>query len=179
MMVVVVTFYLMSLAMVMAKPLDVDFEETQFRGEEFEYFYNMELVEKLSLLGEDNIGTDDGFTVDELKEITDKDQTNDTEVDDVLDKLLEEGSKIENVLNEFTQSTAKTVELSENGKTKIDFSSSLLYEILYWILLICFVLMMLFSLVATGKYFLENPQTAFSGTAKINRADREFVFFTN
>ena len=176
-MMMVFIFYFMSLAM--CKPLDVEFEETQFRAEEFEYFYNMELVEKLSLLGEDNNGSDNGFTVDELKKITDKDQNNDTKVDVVLDKLLEEGSKIENVLNEFKQSSAKQVTLSENGKTEIDFSSSLLYEILYWILLVCFIVMMVFSLVATAKYFLENPQTALRSTTKMNRADREFVFFSH
>ena len=177
---VVSLFFLsLTISVVMAKPLDPDFEDTQYRGEEFEYFYNMELVEKLSLLGEDNTNTDNGFTVDELKKITDKDQTNGTEVDDVLDKLLEEGNRIENVLNEFTKISANPVQLNEEEKTEIDFSGSLLYEILYWILLVCFVLMMLFSLVSTGKYFLENPQTAFSGSTKINRADREFVFFTN
>jgi len=145
MIVVMVYLLFLSISGTFAKPLVLDFDDTKFGGEEFEYFYNMELVEKLALLGEENTNIE--FTIDELEKIIDNDKSNDTEVDSVLDKLLEEGNRIENVLNEFRETTANQVKLSENLTTELDFSGSLLYEILYWILLIFWILLICWILL--------------------------------
>ena len=145
------------------------------RQEEFQYFYNLELVEKLSLIGAD---PNDDFSEEELKKITDTDVDNNTKVDDLLDKLLTEGNWIEEALNEIDQSDEKNITLEEDFPREVTFSTSLLYEILYWIFLVSFIAMLLFSLVTTAKYFLENPLNTTNVFSSVdNRANKEFVFF--
>ena len=158
-------------------PIQRDFDDDQFNSEEFEYFYNMELVEKFALLGDTEDTGDESITLHDLEVITDTDSGNNTEqVDKVLDQLIEEGNRIENVLNEFVDNQKKMAILSDNME-EIDFSASLLYEILYWLFLSCFILMMIFSLAVTGRYFLENPSSSSKlHSQATNRADLEFVF---
>lgn len=153
--------------------LPEDFSDISFQQEEFQYFYNLELVEKLSLIETE---ANDDFSEEELKEISDKDVDNNTNVDVLLDKLLTEGTLIEEALNEIDHSE---VTLEDDLSDEVTFSTSLLYEILYWIFLVCFIGMLLFSLATTTKYFIENPlntRNVFS-SADPNRANREFVFF--
>ena len=168
---VIITFLLVQITN--SNVLPEDFSDISFQQEEFQYFYNLELVDKLSLIGAD---ANDDFSEEELAKITDKDVDNNTNVDVLLDKLLTEGNLIEEALNEIDHSEVTLEgELSE----EITFSTSLLYEILYWIFLVCFIGMLLFSLVSTTKYFIENPlntRNVFS-SADPNRANREFVFF--
>ena len=156
----------------MTLPIPEDFPDQSFRTEEFEYFYNMELVEKLSLL---NDTSGDDFSVLELKKITDVDEGNHTQVDEVLNKLENHRKLIEEVIEEL-ELPQPTI-LKKNIEEDLEFSASMMYDILYWIFLFCFIAMLIISVVITGKYFLENPkpENGMSATRSHNRAT-EFVF---
>ena len=148
-----------------------DYEDIAFKGEEFQYFYNLELVETLTNTGNTT------FSELSLDQVAETEPANSTKVDGILDKLLEQGDLIEEVLNEFDP-PKREVTLRENSDgEQISFSASIMYEILYWMFFVCFIVMLLFSLVLTGKYFLDNPKSAHSGSPLHNRADLEFVFF--
>ena len=145
-----------------SKPVSEDFEDLSFHEDEFQYFYNLELVQELT--------TD----TEASKTDTDQDSGNSTRLDDALQKLEEEGELIEKVLNEIDYNKQK-VQLQEAINNEVDFSASLLYEILYWIFLASFLLMLGLSVVMTGKYFIENPKNGSQSTHR--RADLEFDFF--
>ena len=147
-----------------------DFEDIAFKGEEFQYFYNLELVETLTNTGNTTLELS-------LDHVAETEPANSTEVDGILDKLLEQGDLIEEVLNEFDP-PKREVALRENSDgEQLSFSASIMYEILYWMFFVCFIVMLLFSLVLTGKYFLDNPKSVHPGSPLHNRADLEFVFF--
>ena len=145
-----------------SKPVSEDFEDLSFHEDEFQYFYNLELVQEL--------------TTDTEASKTEKDPEsgNSTRLDDALQKLEEEGELVEKVLNEIDYNK-KRVQLQEAINKEVDFSASLLYEILYWIFLASFLLMLGLSVVMTGKYFIENPKNGSHSTHR--RADLEFDFF--
>ena len=146
-----------------SKPVSEDFEDLSFHEDEFQYFYNLELVQVLT--------TD----TEESKTVVDQDSDNSTRLDQALSKLEEEGELIEKVLNEIDYNEKKVL-LQEAIDNEVDFSASILYEILYWIFLVSFLLMLGLSVVMTGKYFIENPQNG--GTHSTHRrADLEFDFF--
>ena len=140
--------------------MDDDFQE-----EEFEYFYNLELVEKLQSLGDENKLTQEDVSkiVDEVEERP--------EMDEILDKMLLHGSMIEEVLNDMDSAAGNVLMEGSEGGT--DFSSSLLYEILYWLFLTCFVVMLTFSALATTKYIMDNPR---HGGSISSTKDMDFVF---
>merc|ERR1712027_200690 len=73
------------------KPILEDFPDAEFDSEEFEYFYNLELVEKLSQIGNGDNANE--FTENDFKILT-EDANNNTKVDDVLDRLEKEGNLI-------------------------------------------------------------------------------------
>ena len=146
-----------------SKPVSEDFEDISFNEEEFQYFYNLELVQELTA------------STEETKPDATQDSGNGTRVDQALSKLEEEGELIEKVLNEI-EFKNKNVLLQEEMENEIDFSASLLYEIFYWIFLASFLLMLGLSVVMTGKYFIENPKNGSPSTHR--RADLEFDFFT-
>ena len=156
------------------KPILEDFTDAEFDSEEFEYFYNLELVEKLSQIDDGNKTNE--LTENDIKILIAEDTSNNTKVDDVLDRMEKEGNLIEEVLNEI-EVTTKAAILKEELKSNIDFSASILYEILYWIFLACFILMLVFSVTVTGKYFLENPKSSFQQNSLPHRANLEFMFF--
>ena len=139
--------------------------EDDFQEEEFDYFYNLELVEKLQSLGDDNKLTqaDVSKIVDEVEERP--------EMDEILDKMLLHGTMIEEVLNDL-ESVAENV-LLEASESGTDFSSSLLYEILYWLFLTCFIVMLTFSALVTTKYIIDNPR---HGGSILSSKDMDFVF---
>ena len=147
---------------VWALPQPLDTMEDDFHEEEFEYFYNLELVEKLQSLGDDNKLTqaDVSKIVDEVEERP--------EMDEILDKMLLQGKMIEEVLNDLD--SAVLLEGSDGGT---DFSSSLLYEILYWLFLACFIVMLAFSALLTTKYIMDNPR--YGGSISSTK-DMDFVF---
>ena len=164
-----VTFLLTSLAAVgrgATLPAFSNSLEDDFLEEEFEYFYNMELVEKLELVGEDNKLTNE----DVNKIVNDLDDS--PEMDEILDKMRLQGSLLESVLSELGGSSDGVV-LMEGSDVSSDFSASLLYEILYWLFLACFIVMLTFSLLMTTKYILDNPR---SGSSIQIKKDMNFVF---
>ena len=136
--------------------------EDDFQEEEFDYFYNLELVEKLQSLGDDN-----KLTQEDVSRIVD-DVDESPEMDEILDKMLLQGKMIEEVLNDLD--SAVLLEDSEGGT---DFSSSLLYEILYWLFLACFIVMLAFSALLTTKYIMDNPR--YGGSIATSK-DMDFVF---
>ena len=146
-----------------SKPVSEDYEDLSFNNDEFQYFYNLELVQELTT------------GIKESKTQGVEDSNNSTRVDDALDKLEEEGEIVEKVLNEIAYNKK---ELKEAEKGEVDFSASILYEIFYWIFLASFLLMLGLSVVMTGKYFIENPKNGSPiGTPTHRRADLDFDFF--
>ena len=148
-----------------SKPVSEDYEDLSFNNDEFQYFYNLELVQELTT----------GIKESKTHEV--QDSNNSTRVDDALNKLEEEGEIVEKVLNEIAYNKKKVL-LKEAETEEVDFSASILYEIFYWIFLASFLLMLGLSVVMTGKYFIENPKNGSPiGTPTHRRADLDFDFF--
>ena len=149
-----------------AVPLSTDSMEDDFLEEEFDYFYNLELVERLELVGDDNEVTDE-----EVNKIV-NDFVDSPDMDGILDKMQLQGTLMEEVLSELDGPSGGVV-LTESSDFRPDFSSSLLYEILYWLFLACFIVMLTFSLLMTTKYILDNPR---HGDLIQIKKDMDFVF---
>ena len=147
-------------------PLSTDSMEDDFLEEEFDYFYNLELVERLELVGDDNEVTDE-----EVNKIV-NDFVDSPDMDGILDKMQLQGTLMEEVLSELDGPSGGVV-LTESSDFRPDFSSSLLYEILYWLFLACFIVMLTFSLLMTTKYILDNPR---HGDLIQIKKDMDFVF---
>ena len=163
--VLAVTILLAFLAGVCSYPVE-SLDEDDFLKEEFDYFYNLELVEKLELVGDD-----DNLTDEDVNEIVNGMEES-PGMDEILDKMLLQGSLLEEVLDELTGPQGSGV-LKESLDAGTDFSSSLLYEILYWLFLSCFIVMLVTSVVMTAKYILDNPRQ--SSSVRIKK-DLDFVF---
>ena len=155
-----------SLLEVSSLPFASDSMEDDFMKEEFDYFYNLELVEKLELVGDDN-----QLTNEDVNRIVNEEDDH-PGMDEILDKMLLQGSLLEEVLNELTVPQRNT-HLKESSDLATDFSSSLLYEILYWLFLACFIVMLLTSVLMTAKYILDNPR---HGITVNSKRDMDFVF---
>ena len=148
-----------------SKPVSEDYEDLSFNNDEFQYFYNLELVQELTT----------GIKESKTHEV--QDSNNSTRVDDALNKLEEEGEIVEKVLNEIAYNKKKVL-LKEAETEEVDFSASILYEIFYWLFLASFLLMLGLSVVMTGKYFIENPKNGSPiNTPTHRRADLDFDFF--
>ena len=145
--------------------LDHQEEEENFQ-EEFEYFYNLELVDKLELLGDNETN----ITEEDVDRIVNHD-THDPQIDDILDKMIDQRNLIEGVLNEI-EAVRKSSVLTK--KAELDFSSSLLHEIVYWVLLVGSVLTLTVSFLMTTKYILDHPKSVSTQHVKSNL---EFEFF--
>ena len=146
-------------------PQPLDTMEDDFQEEEFEYFYNLELVERLQSLGDDN-----KLTQEDVSRIV-EDVEESPEMDQILDKMLLHGKMIEEVLNDLDSAAGNVLMEGSEGGT--DFSSSLLYEILYWLFLACFIVMLAFSALLTSKYIMDNP--SYGGSISATK-DMDFVF---
>ena len=133
---------------------------------EFEYFYNLELVDKLQLL--DHNRTD--ITEEDVERIVNHD-AHDPKMDEILDKMLEQGEMIEEVLREI-EDVSRIHDLTEDFQP--DFASSLLYQMLYWALLVLSGLTLTASLLVTTKYIIDNPK---SFTTHHVKSDLEFQFY--
>jgi len=144
-------FITASLLEVSSLPFASDSMEDNFAQEEFDYFYNLELVEKLELVRDDT-----QLTNEDVNRIV-NDEDDSPGMDEILDKMLLQGSLLEEVLNELSVPQRNT-DLKESSDLATDFSSSLLYEILYWLFLACFIVMLLTSVLMTAKYILDNPR---------------------
>ena len=160
------TILLTYLAKVGANPLSTDTMDDNFLEEEFDYFYNLELVERLELVGDDKEVTDE-----EVNKIV-NDFVDSPDMDGILDKMQLQGTLMEEVLSELDGPSGGVV-LTESSDFRPDFSSSLLYEILYWVFLACFIVMLTFSLMMTTKYILDNPR---HGNLIQIKKDMDFVF---
>ena len=151
--------------LVLTLPQPLDTMEDDFQAAEFDYFYNLELVERLQTLGDDN-----KLTQEDVSKILD-DVDERPEMDQILDKMLLQGKMIEEVLNDMDSAAANV--LLESSVDRTDFSSSLLYEILYWLFLTCFIVMLAFSALLTTKYIIDNPR--YGGSISTTK-DMDFVF---
>lgn len=79
--------------------------EDELAKKEFDYFYNLELVQELETLATEN-ATDFNDDDEVMKKLIDFDYDDTPELDDILDKLLEEGNLLNEVLNELKIDTA-------------------------------------------------------------------------
>ena len=158
-------FCLILAPLVLARPQPLDTMEDDFQAEAFDYFYNLELVERLQTLGDDN-----KLTQEDVSKIVD-DVEERPEMDQILDKMLLHGKMIEEVLNDLDSAAGKVLLEGSEGGT--DFSSSILYEILYWLFLTSFIVMLAFSALLTTKYIMDNPRY---GGPISSRKDMDFVF---
>ena len=165
-MILALTILITCLSEARSLPFATDSMEDDFLEEEFDYFYNLELVEKLEL-----VGGDTELTNEDVNKIV-NDEDNSPEMDEILDKMLLQGSLLEEVLNELTVPDSST-HLRESQQIVTDFSSSLLYEILYWLFLASFIVMLLTSVLLTAKYILDNPS---QGLTVNTKRDTDFVF---
>ena len=122
-------------------------------------------MERLQTLGDDN-----KLTQADVSKIVD-DVDGRPEMDQILDKMLLHGKMIEEVLNDLDSAAGNV--LLDGPESGTDFSSSLLYEILYWLFLACFIVMLAFSALLTTKYIIDNPR--YGGSISSSK-DMDFVF---
>ena len=85
---------------------DDDFEDLSFHEEEFQYFYNLELVQEFTMENKENETVQSGAI----------------KVDDALKKLEVEGDLIENVLNDIENNEKKVRLLEEITNEAVSFS---------------------------------------------------------
>ena len=144
------------------------FDAETFDDSEFEYFYNMELLEKLELLSNNDTEVDETMlsqlAEDDLTEYEDT-----TELDVILDKLLEEGNLIEEVLDEIEDEILRTT-LFKDDSFMENFD-----RILFYGFLIAFVFMFTISSVFTGIHFCKKHKSQ-QADSEENKAEVEFVF---
>ena len=85
---------------------DDDFEDLSFHEEEFQYFYNLELVQEFTMENKENETVQSGAI----------------KVDDALKKLEVEGDLIENVLNDIENNEKKVRLLEAITNEAVSFS---------------------------------------------------------
>ena len=116
------------------------YEDNTFDEKEFEYFYNMELLEKLELLTNNETEIDETILLQLAEDDLEYEDT--TELDMILDKLLEEGDLIDKVLDEMED------EISAITMHEDESSMDLFNQILFYGFLISFIVM--FNFTFTG-----------------------------
>ena len=159
-----------ALACVAVTVAATDDMEKDYEEEEFEYFYNMELLEKMELL------TNNKTEIDEevLRKLAEDDleYEDTTEIDNILDELLEEGNLIEQVLDEIDAGSAYDITLiGENNS-----STDMFNQILFYVLLISFVIMFLISSVATFLCLYKRNNTNNESQSVEDRKEISFIF---
>ena len=122
-----------------------------FYEDEFEYFYNLDLLEKFDLIVENETEIDENILLQLAQD--DLEYEDSTELDIILDKLLNEGNLIEEVLDEFEDQLQRTT------TDKDDQFMYLQNLILFYVFLISFVLMFIISTVFTGLNLLNKVNT--------------------
>ena len=133
---------------------DLFYDDDTFDDEEFEYFYNMELLEKLEHL------TNNSSEIDEevLMKLAEDDLEDTTELDLILDELLKEGDLIAEVLDEIEDYTSNgppsTYIIYEDGSSK-----DLFDQIVFFFFLVGLVVMFIISSVLTGRHFHKKAES--------------------
>ena len=173
-----VIFIIAILAAAQAATIDIQdgdddefgYDEEAFDDSEFEYFYNMELLEKLELLANNETVIDEHILLQLAEDDLEYEDT--TELDIILDKLLEEGNLIEEVLDEIED------EISGTKIHEDDSFMDLFDQIMFYGFLVSFVVMFIISSICTGiHYFKKVPRKAQSESEE-DQKEIEFVFFT-
>ena len=173
-----VIFIIAILAAAQAATIDIQdgdddefgYDEEAFDDSEFEYFYNMELLEKLELLANNETVIDEHILLQLAEDDLEYEDT--TELDIILDKLLEEGNLIEEVLDEIED------EISGTKIHEDDSFMDLFDQIMFYGFLVSFVVMFIISSICTGiHYYKKVPRKAHSESEE-DPKEIEFVFFT-
>ena len=141
-----------------------------FDDNEFEYFYNMELLEKLELLRNNETEVDETKLLQLAED--DLEYADTTELDIILDKLLEEGNLIEEVLDEIED------EISRTPLLKDDSFMETLNQILFYGFLVAFVFMFTMSSFFTGIHFYKKSKSKADHESDENQKEVEFVFLS-
>ena len=126
---------------------DLFYDDDTFDDEEFEYFYNMELLEKLEHLTSNNTSE---ITEEVLMKLAEDDleYEDTTELDLILDELLKGGDLIAEVLDEIEDYTnngpPSTYIIYEDGSSK-----DLFDQIVFFFFLVGLAVMFIVSSVLT------------------------------
>ena len=145
------------------------YEDDTFDEKEFEYFYNMELLEKLELLTNNETEIDETILLQMAEDDLEYEDT--TELDMILDKLLEEGDLIDEVLDEMED------EISAITMHEDESSMDLFNQILFYGFLISFIVMFIISSICTGIHFYKRVPSKTDLDSVENQKEIEFVFF--
>ena len=147
-----------------------EYEDDSFDEEEFEYFYNMELLDKLELLANNETEIDEEALLQLAEEDFEYEDT--SELDAILDELLKEGDLIEEVLDEIGEYTFDDTD----EVTYIQYersSKDLFNQIIFFVSLVGFIIMFIISSVFTIRHFYK---TKFTAVPVEEQRDLEFVF---
>ena len=172
-----VIFIIAILAAAQAATIDIQddddefgYDEEAFDDSEFEYFYNMELLEKLELLANNETVIDEHTLLQLAEDDLEYDDT--TELDIILDKLLEEGNLIEEVLDEIED------EISGTKIHEDDSFMDLFDQIMFYGFLVSFVVMFIISSICTGIHCYKKVPRKAQSESEEDQKEIEFVFFT-
>ena len=152
---------------------DLDYDDDTFDDEEFEYFYNMELLEKLEHLTNNT----SEITEEVLMKLAEDDleYEDTTELDLILDELLKEGDLIAEVLDEIEDYTSNgppsTSIIYEDGSSK-----DLFDQIVFFFFLVGLVVMFIISSVLTGRHFYKKAESKADLASAEDQKEVEFVF---
>ena len=173
-----VIFIIAILAAAQAATIDIQdgdddefgYDEEAFDDSEFEYFYNMELLEKLELLANNETVIDEHILLQLAEDDLEYEDT--TELDIILDKLLEEGNLIEEVLDEIED------EISGTKIHEDDSFMDLFDQIMFYGFLVSFVVMFIISSICTGIHYYKKVPRKAQSESEEDQKEIEFVFFT-
>ena len=132
--------------------LGLDYDTDTFDDREFEYFYNMELLEKIEELSVNETEIDDHVLAQLIDEELEYEET--TELDIILDTLLEEGDLIAEVLDEIESEMIKT----PSNLHEVSVAESW-NQITFYGFLIGFIIMFIISMTLTFIYYKKNINT--------------------
>ena len=141
---------------------EFDYDENIFDDKEFEYFYNLEL-----LIAKNDTNINETILLELAEEDLEYEDT--TELDIILDKLLEEGDLIDEVLDEIEDEISRTTVHMD------DSFSRLLNLILFYVFLISFVVMFIISTVFTVRHFQHKKKS--NEGEENHKEEVEFIFF--
>ena len=172
-----VIFIIAILAAAQAATIDIQddddefgYDEEAFDDSEFEYFYNMELLEKLELLANNETVIDEHILLQLAEDNLEYEDT--AELDIILDKLLEEGNLIEEVLDEIED------EISGTKIHEDDSFMDLFDQIMFYGFLVSFVVMFIISSICTGIHYYKRVPSKAHSESEEDQKEIEFVFFT-
>ena len=149
--------------------VDFTYDETSIDDKEFEYFYNYELLNKLELLTENKTMDDEDILEKLAKDELEYEDT--TELDVILDQLLEGGNLIEEVLNEIE------TEFSNTSYDNLEMDT--LDQVIFLAFLVSFILMFLISSCVTSLHYCGRKSLSEGTILKDSRRMVDFVLVPN